>query len=130
MRLTIVVRAAPVGPQASYSALLFARAALGAGHQVERVFFHGDGVYNGAATSVPPQGEADLCADWAELGRNHGLDLVVCVNSALKRGLLDPGEAERYERDAITLRPEFAITGLGQLIDAAVHSDRLITFGA
>jgi tRNA 2-thiouridine synthesizing protein D len=53
----------------------------------------------------------------------------VCVASALRRGMLDPTEASRYEHDAASVAPEFTISGLGQLIDAAIDCDRLVTFG-
>jgi len=129
MQFAIVVRSAPAAAEGSRTALHFARAALAAGHRIRRVFFHGDGVYNAASLTVVPQDEDDPGADWATLGRDHDLDLVVCVASALKRGILDPGEAQRYERGGASMRPEFNISGLGQLVDAALGADRLITFG-
>ena len=55
--------------------------------------------------------------------------MVVCIAAALKRGILNQEEAERYEKPAHNLRDGFAISGLGQLVDAALMSDRLITFG-
>lgn len=129
MRFAIVVRSGPVSSEGSRSALHFARAVLAAGHEIERVFFHGDGTYNATALSVPPQDEDDVGADWAAFGREHEVDLVVCVASALKRGILDAAEARRYERPADSLREGFVISGLGQLADAALRADRLLTFG-
>jgi tRNA 2-thiouridine synthesizing protein D len=129
MRFALLVHGAPASHAASRTALRFARAALAGGHEIVRVFFHADGVLNGASHAVFPQDEDDPGGAWAALGREHGLDLVVCVASALRRGLLDAGEAERYERGGATLRPEFTISGLGQLVDAALGADRLVTFG-
>ena len=40
-----------------------------------------------------------------------------------------PGEAERNGKDANNLAPGFRISGLGQLVEAAVECDRLVTFG-
>jgi tRNA 2-thiouridine synthesizing protein D len=57
------------------------------------------------------------------------MDLVVCIAAALRRGVLNQEEAERYEKSTHNLAQEFNISGLGQLVDAAVNSDRLITFG-
>lgn len=107
----------------------FARAVLANGHAIERVFFHGEGSYNAAALTVAPQDEDDLSEAWAELGKQHQLDLVICVASALKRGMLDSREAERYEKAGPSMRPAFVISGLGQLTDAALTVDRLVTFG-
>ncbi len=129
MRIAIVVRSGPASSQSSRSALRFTQAVLDAGHDVHRVFFHGDGTYNANTLSVVPQDEEDLSASWAALGREHDLDLVICVASALKRGMLDASEADRYERPAASVRPEFVISGLGQLADAALDADRMVTFG-
>lgn len=129
MDFAIVVRSGPVASEGSRSALRFARALLTAGHSLKRVFFHGEGSYNAAALTVVPQDEEDLTAAWAELGREHQLDLVICVASALERGMLDAAEAQRYELPGASIRPEFVISGLGQLIDAALDVDRLVTFG-
>ena len=63
------------------------------------------------------------------LEKKYNVDLVVCIAAALKRGLLNEQEALRYEKPAFNLAKGFEISGLGQLVDAAVISDRLVTFG-
>lgn len=130
MRFALSVHGSPATTEASRSALKFAEAALAAGHEIQRVFFQGDGVHAGSALTVAPQDEIDPAEAWARLGRTHGIDLVLCVSSALRRGLLDDGEAERYARRSGNLRPEFVLSGLGQLVESALEADRLITFGA
>jgi tRNA 2-thiouridine synthesizing protein D len=130
MRFALVVHGGPASHPASRTALRFARAALAAGHRIDRVFFHQDGVLNGSALTVAPQDETDPADAWAALGREHAVDLVVCIASALRRGVLDADEAERHGRAQGVLRPEFTISGLGQLVDAALETDRLVTFGA
>jgi tRNA 2-thiouridine synthesizing protein D len=129
MRFALTVHGGPATFQASRSALNFARAALAEGHTITRVFFHAEGVHNGSALTVPPQDESDPAALWAELGREHGTELVVCVASALRRGVLDADEARRHRREHGNLRGEFTIGGLGLLVDAALEADRLVTFG-
>jgi len=59
----------------------------------------------------------------------HGVELVICVSSALRHGMLDSQEALRYEKGSATIQPWFVVSGLGQLIDACANSDRLVTFG-
>ena len=54
----------------------------------------------------------------------------VRVASSLRRGLLDETEADRYEKPAANIASGFTISGLGQLIDACIESDRVMTFGA
>lgn len=127
-KFTIVVQGAPYTSQASLSALHFSRAVLAAGHGIERLFFYQDGVYNASASLVPPQDELHLPRAWQSLVNEHKLDAVVCIASALKRGVLDEGEARRYDKDAITLLPGFVIGGLGLLVDAGSTCDRLVNF--
>ncbi|MFV0277633.1 MAG: sulfurtransferase complex subunit TusD [Parahaliea sp.] len=119
---------APPGPT-SYTALHFARAVCAGGHRLERVFFLDAGVANGLATAVPPQGERDLTALWRELAGEHGVELVLCISSAIRRGLLDATEARRHERSAVTVDPAFTLGGLGLLVEATLNTDRLLTFG-
>lgn len=129
MQLTVVVLAAPYASPGSGTALHYCRAALAAGHSIYRLFFYADGVHNATRLAVPPQGETDLYRDWQTLVSEHKLDAVVCIATALKRGLLDATEADRYDKSACNLAPGFTLGGLGLLAEAASLSDRLITFG-
>ena len=65
----------------------------------------------------------------SKLAEENKLDLVVCVAAAQRRGIVDEGEAKRNGKDATNLAPGFRISGLGQLIEAGIQSDRLVTFG-
>jgi tRNA 2-thiouridine synthesizing protein D len=64
------------------------------------------------------------------LAEKHELDMVVCVAAAQRRGIVDDGEAKRNGKDAPNIAPGFRISGLGQLIEAGIQSDRLMVFGA
>lgn len=129
MLFSIVVHAAPVQSQGAESALRFARAVLAAGHRIHRVFFYRDGIHNGSALASLPPDETNIPAQWQALAEAHQLDLVVCIAAAVRRGLLNEGEAQRYGQSAHNLAPGFELSGLGQLIDACLLSDRVITFG-
>lgn len=129
MIFSIAVYGAPHSSQASHSALQFARAVLAEGHQLYRVFFYQDGIHNATSLAAVPQDEPDLVAGWQALGLEQGVDLVVCIAAALRRGILDETEQSRYEKTAHNLASGFVLGGLGQLMDASVSSDRLITFG-
>lgn len=129
MIYSLLILASPASGSANITAARFAGAVLQAGHQLERVFFYDDGVTTGLATRVVPQDETDPVSLWRELAAEHGVELVVCVASALRRGVLDGKEAERYEQAAATLDPAFTIGGLGLLIDSVSTVDRLISFG-
>ena len=129
MIFSLAIYAAPYSLQASDSAFKFALALINNGHTLYRVFFYHDAVHNSSALATPLQDEINLPQNWQTLSKEHNVDLVVCIAAALKRGLLDEQEANRYEKPAFNLSGHFALGGLGQLVDAAIISDRLITFG-
>ncbi len=129
MKFGIVVNEGPYTHQSSDSALQFVKAALQKGHEIFRVFFYHDGVNNGTSLGVPPQDDRNLTLEWSGLAEKHGLDLVVCVAAAQRRGILDEDEMGRHGKSANNLAPGFRISGLGQLIEAGIQSDRLVTFG-
>ncbi|MES2676479.1 MAG: sulfurtransferase complex subunit TusD [Pseudomonadota bacterium] len=129
MIFSLAIYAAPYSSQASDTAYRFATALIANKHQLYRVFFYHDGVHNSSALNTPPQDEINLTLKWEQLSKDHDVDLVVCVAAALKRGVLNELEAKRYDKPTHNLHQNFEISGLGQLIDAAVISNKLITFG-
>ena len=129
MKFGILVNEGPYTHQASDTAYQFAKAALRKGHEIYRVFFYHDGVYNATKLTEPPQDDRDVVKRWSALAAEHQLDLVVCVAAAQRRGLMDAAEAKRHGKDADNIAPGFRISGLGQLIEAGIQSDRLVVFG-
>lgn len=128
MKFAIAVFCAAHTPS-SRRALLFAQATLAGGHEIVRLFFYQDGVYSASNTVVAPQDEQDIARQWREFVSAHQLDGVVCIAAALRRGVLNQEEATRYQRSAVNLEAPWALSGLGQLHDAAQAADRLICFG-
>jgi tRNA 2-thiouridine synthesizing protein D len=128
MKFAIALFSAAHAPS-SRRALLFAQAALAAGHEIVRLFFYQDGVYNAANSVVTPQDEQDLPHQWRAFVSEHQLDGVVCIAAALRRGVLNEEEAQRYQRSAASVEAPWALSGLGQLHDAIQDADRLICFG-
>tara|TARA_B100000959_G_C14940213_1_gene607472 strand:+ start:1007 stop:1315 length:309 start_codon:yes stop_codon:yes gene_type:complete len=102
---------------------------LAQGHEIYRLFFFNDGVYNANRLAVPAQDEFNVQQAWDNLIDEHQLDSVVCVSSALRRGIVDASESGRYALNAVSLSDKSSLSGLGQLVDAGVHSDRVINFG-
>lgn len=130
MIISVVVTGSPASSQASQTALSFCQAAVDSGHQLYRVFFYEDGVQVANSLTVSPQDERNLTDDWAAFVQKYQLDAVICVASALRRGVINAGEAARYEKPACNLADGFDISGLGQWVDACIHSDRVVSFGA
>lgn len=127
MNFALLVTAAP-GQENAWHALRFCEAALAAGHRVGRVFFYGDGIHHANALHSPPQDEPDLHTAWARLAAQHGVELVVCVAAALRRGVLDADSARRQEKPSHNLGEGYVISGLGQLAEALIEADRVVTF--
>ncbi len=82
------------------------------------------------ACSHHPQDEVNLHEAWRLLAEENDLELVICVASALRRGILDQTEASRYEKPLGNVEAPFIISGLGQLIDGTINADRTMTFGS
>ena len=129
MKFGIMVSEGPYTHQASDTAYQFAKAALDQGYEILRVFFYHDGVNNGTRLTTPPQDDRHIVKRWSELAEQHGLDLVVCVAAAQRRGIVDADEAKRHGKDGDNIAPGFRISGLGQLIEMGIQSDRLMVFG-
>jgi len=129
MKFGILINEGPYTHQASDTAYQFTKAALEKGHEIFRVFFYHDGVNNGTRLTIPPQDDRNIQTRWTELAQQHDLDMVVCIAAAQRRGILDENEAKRQGKDANNIAPGFRISGLGQLIEAGIQSDRLVVFG-
>ena len=143
MKFAIQINEGPYQHQASDSAYFFAKAALEKGHEISRVFFYHDGVNNASRLTTPPQDDRNVVNRWAELAEQYKIEsptkeggkevmqteLVVCVAAAQRRGMVDDGEAKRNGKDATNIHPRFRISGLGQLVEAAIQADRLVVFG-
>lgn len=121
--------AAPYSSQSNLSALKFAKACLESNHQVYRVFFYNDGVLSASHLQSPPQDEVNIHNEWQQLAQENNIDLVTCIAAALKRGLLNEDEAKRYNKAQHNMSAPFELSGLGQLLDAQIHSDQVVTFG-
>ena len=129
MKFAVLINEGPYTHQASDSAYHFTRAALEEGHEVMRVFFYHDGVNNGTRLTTPPQDDRNIVDRWSQLAKENDLDLVICVAAAQRRGIVDADEEKRNSKDTNNIADGFRISGLGQLIEAGIQADRLVSFG-
>ncbi|MDI6717026.1 MAG: sulfurtransferase complex subunit TusD [Actinomycetota bacterium] len=118
MKFAVLVQEGPYQHQSSDSAYHFVKAALEKGHEITGVFFYNDGVLNANKLIDPQQDDRNVQKRWSDLAEK-GVELVVCIAAAKRRGINDD-----------ILAPGFKISGLGQLTEMAIESDRLVTFGA
>ncbi|MFT5505997.1 MAG: tRNA 2-thiouridine synthesizing protein D [Gammaproteobacteria bacterium] len=129
MKFTVQVNTGPFTHQGSDTAYQFTKAALEDGHKISRVFFYHDGVNNSTFFPVPPKDDRNLQALWSDLAKQHDLEMIVCIAAAQRRGIMDQSESERHGKGASNIADGFEISGLGQLIEAVVESDRTLVFG-
>ena len=129
MKFSVMISEGPYTHEASDTAYNFTKAALEKGHEIFRIFFYHDGVNNGTRLTSPPQDDRNIVNRWSELAEKHRLDLVLCVAAAQRRGIVDADEARRHGKDADNIAPGFRISGLGQLIEMGIQTDRLVVFG-
>lgn len=128
MKFCIAILSCAQAPS-SRRALRFAEAVLAAGHEIVRLFFYREGVHNATDFGVWPQDEQDLSLAWRNLIASHGLDAVVCVAAAQRRGLVSVEEAQRHGLPGSNMSPPWVLSGLGQLHEGIQEADRLICFG-
>ena len=129
MKFAIQVNSSPYQSHISYTAYQFINTLLAQGHEVFRVFFYNEGVFQAFKYARPPDDEFQITAQWTELARSHQIDLVVCISAAQRRGLLCSDEAKRQGKQDDDLAEGFRISGLGQWVEATLEADRFIVFG-
>ncbi len=129
MKFTIQVNAGPYQSHAGESAFQFVQAALSMGHQIVRIFFYSDGIFHAMRYATPPNDENPMTDRWSALAKEYGIDLVICISAAQRRGLLSDAEAKRQHKVDRDLADGFRISGLGQLVEAMLDADRFIVFG-
>ena len=129
MKYTLMINEGPYQHQSADTALQFARAAIEKGHTIHRVFFYHDGVHNATRLATPPTDDRHIPSEWSALAVTHDVDLVVCIAAAQRRGVMSADEAKRHGLDADNLADGFRISGLGQLVDSTIESDRTLVFG-
>ncbi|TAN49203.1 MAG: sulfurtransferase complex subunit TusD [Methylococcaceae bacterium] len=124
MKFALMINGGPYTSQGANSAYGFAVAALAQGHEVLRVFFYGDGVYNAMRDMRPPADEPPLLTGWQALADRHGVDLVICSAAAERRGVLGIGE----DVGDSGIAEGFRVAGLGLWVDACLAADRVLVF--
>ncbi|MDV2079850.1 sulfurtransferase complex subunit TusD [Marinobacter xestospongiae] len=125
---TLVITGAPYVSQAPQTALSFARAAVSAGHAIDRVFLYGDGVHLASSLCCAPSDEVNWHREWSDFIAQQQISAVACIASALRRGLVDDGEARRYQRDAHNVQAPFRLLGLGEWVESMTSSSRVLYF--
>ena len=129
MKFALQINASPTLSPASWTAYRYTQTLLEQRHDVFRVFFYHDGIYHALKTVTTPDDEPSLVTQWGQLAQTYGLDLVVCISAAQRRGILSEDEMKRQNLSDILLADGFRLGGLGQLIEATLVAERFLVFG-
>lgn len=124
MKYAIQINTAPWQSQGGDTAYQFIKAALTRGHEIVRVFFYHDGIHH-AARWAPEVGRTH----WRELSQSYGLDLVLCISAAQRRGVLNPAHEMPEGSAALEVAEGFRVAGLALWVDACLKADRVMVFG-
>lgn len=130
MIFSLVIHGTAPTSYAAHSGLKFAHAVINGGHEIARVFFYHDAVRIADGNVVLPQDEVSIAEQWREFASTNQVELNLCIAAALRRGVLNEAEQQRYQRPSANSLAEFEVVGLGQLIEASLVADRVVTFGA
>ena len=130
MKFAIQINSSPYHSQAGESAYQFIEAALAMGHEITRIFFYFDGIYQAFRYALPPDDECQFSQRWTQLAQQYNIDCVVCISAAQRRGLLCEDEAKRQHKQDNDLAAGFRIAGLGLWVEATLKADRTIIFGS
>ncbi len=129
MKFAIQVNSSPYQSQASATAYQFVETALRKGHQVVRVFFYHEGIYNGLHDAASADDDWSIARCWSALAKDHDIDLVLCISAAQQRGLPVAETAGHTGKAESNVAEGFHLAGLGQWVDAIITADRVVSFG-
>ena len=106
MQISLIIRTCPDNQNRLAIARRFIQTAIAQGHTIRQCFFQSEGVL---AAAQPEQ----LLA-WQQIADDTQAELLLCSQAA--------------EEHAIHAEGPFQIGGLGALVEAAVRSDRVVSF--
>ena len=108
---------------------MFADALLSAKHSLHKIFFYGEGAAIGLSSRDIKLITEQSNTDWSSISKRGKTQLVLCVSSALKEGVVDKNAASQSASCSPTIASGFETGGIGSLVDAVANSDRLLCFG-
>ncbi|QJC30517.1 sulfurtransferase complex subunit TusD [Enterobacteriaceae endosymbiont of Neohaemonia nigricornis] len=129
MVFILLVTSAPFGTQNAYSAYFFAQTLIKEKYTLKSIFFYRDGVFN-ANKHFIISNKFNLTKSWIELSIKYNVDLHVCVNSSIIRGLLKKEYMDNMcmNQQNIFINKTFKIISLTTLAISILDCDRLVQF--
>jgi len=126
---TLLIASDPWSEASSNTAFNFIYALLQKGHTLNALFFYRNAVNMASRLTVVPDDENNHPEVWQKFLKKHQVEPLLCIGSALRRGILDKKYAKQYGKDGDSISDNFEIGGLAKLFEAIAQSDRFIQFG-
>ncbi|MBL4882062.1 MAG: sulfurtransferase complex subunit TusD [Oleispira sp.] len=123
---TIILTQSPALSESHLTAQGLVSELIAQGDKIDRIFFYQDAAFVGLKSQIPGQGLQPSYQGWLDLQQKQNFPLQICIANALRRGIVDKTEAQRYQC-LETLQAGFQLSGLGEIADACQSSDRIIT---
>ncbi len=114
-KFVILISASPQNSQSHMTAIKYVKALERFGEIVSCIFFYQDAVSVANKYNQPPSDEPQLLEAWGELAENSKLELMTCIATSFRRGVIDNDEANNRELSDSNLSKYFSVVGLGQL---------------
>ncbi|CAL4325406.1 Sulfurtransferase TusD [Buchnera aphidicola (Eriosoma lanigerum)] len=128
MKYVIIVMSSPYGGEKSRSAFLFSNNLLSLGHTIDIVFFYSHGVLNANSMIYVANDDCNILHEWEKLHQNFQVPLHICINSSLKRGLINHKQSVMLEYKRSHISSCFILSGFMELFHAIQKTDRVIQF--
>lgn len=95
---------------------------------VLKLFFYGDGAHLANRLRWQSADQCHLTQQWQALADKHDIALLVCVSTALSRGISDSDNSARHQLTGDNLAKGFELVGLSELAMMLQEDSRLIHF--
>ncbi|CAL4043982.1 sulfurtransferase complex subunit TusD [Buchnera aphidicola] len=128
MNYLVIVTGSAYGTENASTALLFSKALIDCGHELNSVFFYFNGVLNANKMIFPADDEYNLVKAWEDFNDQFSIKLNICISAASRRGVISDEQALRIGLQKGNLANGFQLAGLGALSEAIQKCDRIIQF--
>ena len=106
MEISLIIRTSPENARRLVLAHRFIQTATEQGHTIRQCFFQSEGVLTAS--------QSERLSEWQQIADDTKAEMLLC--------------SQAVEEYAINPAAPFQIGGLGALVEAAVRSDRLVSF--
>jgi len=125
---SLIVTGSPFHSAAHQSAIRFIQATDPTKHQIQSIFFYGEGVLVANGANMPLHQHKSLTEQWCELSQQYHFKLQACVSAATLRGIVDRDENHARPQMSVNIAKGFSLVGLGELAQISEGQSKMIEF--